>query len=70
MALALPVFKIERLAGVMPMVSASSAEVILFLANATSKLITIIPEPTLYGQVVFVLQGYRGLHYIFNHAQN
>ena len=41
-ALALPVFNIERFAGVIPTRSAQSPERIFFFANSTSRLITIM----------------------------
>ena len=45
-ALALPVFKIDRLAGVMPMRSASSRELIFRFASMTSRLTMIAMAPS------------------------
>ena len=52
MALALPVLRMERLAVVMPILSASSLDFIFRLASMTSRL-TIIMVPSLNGQLIF-----------------
>ena len=55
-AFALPVLSMQRFAGVMPIFSASSSEVILRIANKTSKSISII-----FGTPLYIVSSFSAL---------
>ena len=69
MALALPVFRMERFAVVMPILSASSLDFIFRLASMTSRL-TIIMVPSLNGQLVFFGDRYPSFENFSKHPDN
>ena len=70
MALALPVFRMDRFAGVRPMRWLSSREVIFRLASITSRFTMIGMGVTSHGQVIFFPDLHGGGHDVCQHTED